>query len=83
MKKIEKDIFECYNISVGKRLDLADIGGICSMTDEKHVDPLVSMQQELCDMWGIDNQTKYIFDEETTVQDIVKKTDSTGEEYGR
>ena len=78
MKKIEKDIFECYNISVGKRLNLADIGVICSMTDEKHVDPLVSMQQELCDMWGIDNQTKYIFDEETTVQDIVKKQIAQG-----
>lgn len=27
------------------------------MTDEKNIDPLVSMQQELCDMWGINNQT--------------------------
>ena len=31
------------------------------MADEKNIDPLVSMQQELCDMWGIDNQTKYVF----------------------
>lgn len=30
------------------------------MTDEKNVDPLASMQQELCDMWGIDNQTKNV-----------------------
>lgn len=31
------------------------------MDGEKNIDPLVSMQQELCDMWGIDNQTKYVF----------------------
>lgn len=31
------------------------------MTDEKNVAPLASMQQELCDMWGIDNQTKNVF----------------------
>ena len=31
------------------------------MTDEKNVEPLVYMQQELRDMWGIDNQTKYVF----------------------
>lgn len=37
------------------------MGGICSMDGEKNIDPLVSKQQELCDMWGIDNQTKYVF----------------------
>lgn len=31
------------------------------MEGEKNIDPLVSMQQELCDMWGINNQTKYVF----------------------
>ena len=31
------------------------------MDGEKIIDPLVSMQQELCDMWGINNQTKYVF----------------------
>lgn len=31
------------------------------MPEEKNIDPLVSMQQELCDMWGINNQTKYVF----------------------
>ena len=31
------------------------------MDREKNVDPLVAMQQELCDMWGINNQTKYVF----------------------
>lgn len=31
------------------------------MDEEKNIDPLVSMQQELCDMWGINNQTKYVF----------------------
>lgn len=31
------------------------------MTDEKNVAPLDSMQQELCDMWEIDNQTKNVF----------------------
>lgn len=31
------------------------------MDGEKNIDPLVSMQQELCDMWAIDNQTKYVF----------------------
>lgn len=31
------------------------------MEEEKNIDPLVSMQQELCDMWGINNQTKYVF----------------------
>lgn len=35
--------------------------GIRSMAEEKNIDPLVSMQQELCDMWGINNQTKYVF----------------------
>lgn len=37
------------------------MGGIRSMEEEKNIDPLVSMQQELCDMWGINNQTKYVF----------------------
>ena len=37
------------------------MGGIRSMPEEKNIDPLVSMQQELCDMWGINNQTKYVF----------------------
>lgn len=27
------------------------------MDGEMNIDPLVSMQQELCDMWGINNQT--------------------------
>ena len=31
------------------------------MDGEKNIDPLVSLQQELCDMWGINNQTKYVF----------------------
>lgn len=31
------------------------------MDGEKNIDPLVSMQQELCDVWGINNQTKYVF----------------------
>lgn len=37
------------------------MGGIRSMAKEKNIDPLVTMQQELCDMWGINNQTKYVF----------------------
>ena len=37
------------------------MGGIRSMAGEKNIDPLVSMQQELCDMWGINNKTKYVF----------------------
>ena len=32
------------------------LGDIYSMNEEKNIDPLVSMQQELCDMWGINNQ---------------------------
>ena len=31
------------------------------MAEEKNIDPLVFMQQELCAMWGINNQTKYVF----------------------
>ena len=31
------------------------------MDGEMNIDPLVSMQQELCDMWEINNQTKYVF----------------------
>lgn len=31
------------------------------MTDEEKVDPLVAMQQDVCNMWNIDNQTKYVF----------------------
>lgn len=31
------------------------------MDEEKNIDSLVSMQQELCDMWGINNQSKYVF----------------------
>ncbi len=31
------------------------------MAVENSIDPLVSMQQELCDMWGINNQKKYVF----------------------
>lgn len=31
------------------------------MLNEEKTDPLISIQQELCDMWGIDNQTKYVF----------------------
>ena len=31
------------------------------MAEKKNIDPLVSMQQELCDMWRINNQTKYVF----------------------
>ena len=31
------------------------------MDAEKNIDALVSMQQELCNMWGIDNQRKYVF----------------------
>lgn len=27
------------------------MGGIRSMADKKNIDSLVSMQQELCDMW--------------------------------
>ncbi|MGM9541051.1 DUF3800 domain-containing protein [Anaerovibrio sp.] len=31
------------------------------MDEEKDIDILVSIQQELCDMWGINNKTKYVF----------------------
>lgn len=31
------------------------------LEENKNTDPLVSMQQELCEMWGIDNQKKYVF----------------------
>lgn len=31
------------------------------MDNERNIDSLVSLQQELCDMWGINNQTKYVF----------------------
>jgi len=31
------------------------------MDEEKNIDPLVLMQQELCDIWGINNQRKYVF----------------------
>lgn len=31
------------------------------MDNERNIDPLVSLQQELCDMWGINSQTKYVF----------------------
>lgn len=31
------------------------------MEENKNTDLLVSMQQELCEMWGIDNQKKYVF----------------------
>ena len=31
------------------------------MLNEEKTDLLISIQQELCDMWGIDNQTKYVF----------------------
>ena len=31
------------------------------MDGEKNIDPLVAMQQKLCNMWGINNQTKYMF----------------------
>lgn len=31
------------------------------MGNERNIDPLVSLQQELCDMWGINNQTRYVF----------------------
>lgn len=31
------------------------------MDNERNIDPLVSLQQGLCDMWGINNQTKYVF----------------------
>lgn len=31
------------------------------MDNERNIGPLVSLQQELCDMWGINNQTKYVF----------------------
>ena len=36
-------------------------GDVSYMIEENNIDPLVYMQQELCDMWGIDNQTKYVF----------------------
>ena len=35
-----------------------NMGGVNFMDVENNIDPLVSMQQELCDMWGINNQTK-------------------------
>lgn len=31
------------------------------MAKEEDIDPFVSMQQELCDMWRINNQKKYVF----------------------
>lgn len=31
------------------------------MDGEKNIGSLVSVQQELCDIWGIDNQAKYVF----------------------
>lgn len=37
------------------------VGGACSMAKEEDIDPFVSMQQELCDMWRINNQKKYVF----------------------
>lgn len=31
------------------------------LDENKNTDPFVSMQQDLCEMWGIDNQKKYVF----------------------
>ena len=31
------------------------------MNNEEKIDPLVAMQQDVCNMWKIDNQTKYVF----------------------
>lgn len=31
------------------------------MGEKEKIDSLVALQQELCDMWGIDNKTKYVF----------------------
>lgn len=31
------------------------------MENEKKIDSLVSMNQDICNMWGIDNRTKYVF----------------------
>lgn len=31
------------------------------MNNEEKIDPLVAMQQDVCNMWNIDNQTKYVF----------------------
>ena len=31
------------------------------MVEKIEVEPISSMQQELCDMWGINNQKEYVF----------------------
>ena len=31
------------------------------MENEKKIDSLVSMNQDICNMWGIDNRIKYVF----------------------
>ena len=31
------------------------------MNNEEKIDPLDAMQQDVCNMWNIDNQTKYVF----------------------
>lgn len=43
------------------RSNVLNIEGVNFMAVENSIDPLVSMQQELCDMWGINNQKKYVF----------------------
>ena len=58
---VTKNAVFMRSVAFRKRLNNSNMGGIRSMAEEKNIDPLVSMQQELCDMWGINNQTKYVF----------------------
>lgn len=47
-----------------EELNNSDMGGIRSMAEEKNIDPLVFMQQELCDMWGSTiNEYVFYYDE--------------------
>ena len=43
------------------RSNVLNIEGVNFMAVENSIDPLVSMQQELCDMWGINNQKSMYF----------------------
>ena len=31
------------------------------MKNKEKIDPLVALQQDVCNLWNIDNQTKYVF----------------------
>jgi len=58
---VTKNAVFMRSVAFRKRLNNSNMGGIRSMAEEKNIDLLVSMQQEICDMWGINNQTKYVF----------------------